>query len=352
MVVVPDGGGHGQESLQDPDDDTVGVRPQCRLRLSWLGSGIFAAMRCPKCGGEATRAIAPGYWECITPAAVTAPGPGVADPGQGLPMTIVRSEICYFRFQSGGGGLGGQCACGTDAIATCVKCATRMCGDHSTLVGDRRLCSKCYAEYWWGSPAGLQEKQRRFHSEQHGEGFMRHHAKRLLREADVPQIRLLGLPANSHNRREWPKGAAAASDWNWRGKPTDWRGDAETYTGPFDDLGVGWHLPAARADAYLAEDPDLWRGFKHWSGLVLGSSSRKGRPGSHRLSAERPIEAPTGSVFLDHNSNYSPDGEDLVGVVGAVQSLIPEELWPRTSCECSAPARASNSRWWYPVNDA
>ena len=102
-------------------------------------------MACPNCGAASPRnPIAPGYWECrntITEMlTVMSPMPG--RPWMSEPGVRGNSRLCQKRYhESGeGGDVGIDCFCGTSSIATCQECGGRFCGDHSSLVGDRRLC--------------------------------------------------------------------------------------------------------------------------------------------------------------------------------------------------------------------
>lgn len=77
---------------------------------------------CPQCGGAQLSQIAPGYFECHSR----------------------RDEdgTCGHRFQvSAGGSVMEVCSCGTFAIGYCARCGTPVCGDHSGLHGDERLCA-------------------------------------------------------------------------------------------------------------------------------------------------------------------------------------------------------------------
>lgn len=97
----------------------------------------MSRMACPRCGGEDRRVIAPGYFECaslipvtqgLTPAGVPVPG----------------SAACGHRYQGGTPvNAAGVCACQTNAIGTCAECARPVCGDHSELAEDKRICVTC-----------------------------------------------------------------------------------------------------------------------------------------------------------------------------------------------------------------
>lgn len=102
-------------------------------------------MACPTCGASTPRSpIAPGYWECrntITEMlTVMTPMPG--RPWISEPQLQSNSYRCGTRYHESEKGIsmGIDCFCGTSSIATCQICSGRFCGDHSVLVGDRRIC--------------------------------------------------------------------------------------------------------------------------------------------------------------------------------------------------------------------
>ena len=94
-------------------------------------------MACPRCGGEDRKLVAPGYFECtslmpvmqgLTPAGVPVPG----------------SASCGHRYQEGAPvSATGTCTCRTFAIGTCGQCGRPICGDHSRLADDERVCVTC-----------------------------------------------------------------------------------------------------------------------------------------------------------------------------------------------------------------
>jgi hypothetical protein len=78
---------------------------------------------CPVCGGNDVREIAPGFFECVS-------------------YNDNKGATCRVRFQTGtSSGLCLFCACGTLAVGRCAECGEPVCGDHSTLWRERRLCS-------------------------------------------------------------------------------------------------------------------------------------------------------------------------------------------------------------------
>lgn len=96
---------------------------------------------CPECGGTSREPIAPGYWQCtsvIHEPAVTV----VADPATGgpRPITTVVERICRAQYQEGAVKSEAVCRCGTFAIGLCAECREPVCGIHSSMIDDRRLC--------------------------------------------------------------------------------------------------------------------------------------------------------------------------------------------------------------------
>ena len=104
---------------------------------------MAASGSCPDCGGAQRRSIGLGYWECTSD--VARPGESVEPAGYGgQPVVVTRwsSGPCGTRYQEGDGSMvsANPCSCGTFAIGRCAECGRLVCGDHSVLKGDRRLC--------------------------------------------------------------------------------------------------------------------------------------------------------------------------------------------------------------------
>ena len=94
---------------------------------------------CPRCGGNAYKIISPGYFECTS--AILVPGP-VATP-QGTAIMPVPALTCGLRYQAGSAGDARTCSCGTYAVGLCKDCIDPVCGDHSLMTGNQRLCTAC-----------------------------------------------------------------------------------------------------------------------------------------------------------------------------------------------------------------
>lgn len=83
---------------------------------------------CPKCGAVETREIAPGFVECQ----------GRDEDGKRCGSRYQPPSAPSLRRPQ-------LCACGTYAIGQCVECDAPVCGDHSDLYEERRLCAQHFA---------------------------------------------------------------------------------------------------------------------------------------------------------------------------------------------------------------
>lgn len=89
---------------------------------------------CPQCGGAEAKQLAPGYFEC---------------------ESTRDDEVCGHRYQEGPGSIGvnsPMCHCGTFAIGQCAECGIWVCGTHSSIRDEQRLCSEHYqaaTDRWW-----------------------------------------------------------------------------------------------------------------------------------------------------------------------------------------------------------
>jgi hypothetical protein len=89
-----------------------------------------AGLCCPKCGGQKLKLIASSSYECLS--------------------FDSDAYICHARFQIADDVRTSTetCDCGTFAIGRCVECDRSVCGEHSELVGGRRLCER-HAQIAW-----------------------------------------------------------------------------------------------------------------------------------------------------------------------------------------------------------
>lgn len=78
--------------------------------------------KCPRCGGTSAQQIAPGYYQCTS--------------------NDSYGDRCTHRYQVGTDFHNNLCQCGTLAIGRCVDCGNWICGDHSSLAGNERICNK------------------------------------------------------------------------------------------------------------------------------------------------------------------------------------------------------------------
>jgi hypothetical protein len=85
-----------------------------------------------------------GFWLCTSARWVTEEigGPGRTDPCLGLGVLFEKRRIvCRAEYQEGDSGTSLLCACSTFAIGVCGECGKPVCGKHSAISGDLRLCN-------------------------------------------------------------------------------------------------------------------------------------------------------------------------------------------------------------------
>ena len=100
-------------------------------------------MPCPTCGGSDRDPIAPAFWRCTSMRVVTREigGPGLTDPRLGPGVLYEQHHVvCRTDYQEGVPGVSLLCECNTFAIGLCSECRKPVCGEHSAMVGDVRLC--------------------------------------------------------------------------------------------------------------------------------------------------------------------------------------------------------------------
>jgi hypothetical protein len=103
---------------------------------------------CPRCGGEARSPIATGFWRCESLITRTQPDRR----GGSIPERV--SGVCGYSYQEGPHATADSpvCDCGTFAIGKCRNCQRPVCGDHSRLEQEGRVCQHCL-------PAVLQRRE-------------------------------------------------------------------------------------------------------------------------------------------------------------------------------------------------
>ena len=62
------------------------------------------------------------------------------------PITEIFLRRCSYRYTDGYAELVPPCWCGTFSIGLCLRCKRKICGDHSCLRAEGRVCSQCLAE--------------------------------------------------------------------------------------------------------------------------------------------------------------------------------------------------------------
>lgn len=99
-------------------------------------------MKCPRCQGHDVRTIAPGYYECQSVVTTTYFVPDQTRSGQMRPASA--GAICNHLWQEGSSSLNRAAPvcheCGTFAVGRCPSCGLAVCGLHSWLMNERRLC--------------------------------------------------------------------------------------------------------------------------------------------------------------------------------------------------------------------
>lgn len=96
-------------------------------------------MACPRCGGTGRLQIAPNLYRCTS--TVSTLQPTGLHPSGVMGQSYRRVAVtCGHEYQEGAGIQGAPCYCGTDSIGSCQECHRRVCGLHSGIFNERRLC--------------------------------------------------------------------------------------------------------------------------------------------------------------------------------------------------------------------
>lgn len=106
------------------------------------------AMACPVCGGADRDEIAPGFWRCRSASTETRGTLG-HEPGRPWQQRPEFHEVhspCGHEYQEGPGVTVETCDCSTFAIGTCSNCGKFVCGEHSAIRDEKRLCISCTSE--------------------------------------------------------------------------------------------------------------------------------------------------------------------------------------------------------------
>lgn len=185
-------------------------------------------MACPLCGGASRSPIAPGYWRCTSLVEELAPGPGLINAALGPPVFRTTRE-CRNEYAEGTGTQGLICPCGTFAIGLCKECSLPVCGEHSAILVDARLCGNHYHERQKqikseqaARAAALAASAAKLEQEQ-GEPFFRSGAARqLLLEVQVPTVELWVIETGRDGNftpagRGWLLGEFG---WRWKQRGT------------------------------------------------------------------------------------------------------------------------------------
>lgn len=139
----------------------------------------------------------------------------------GQMVGINRSGPCGHRFHAGSHreAAGGYCTCGTYAIGICAECRAPVCGDHSDLLGGRRLCTaQCWVSAYSETPEGRVAAECQAADEAHRLQFEQHKeaAEGQRRNAPSALLELVRrLPARLRMRQGRPDRACPATARGW-----------------------------------------------------------------------------------------------------------------------------------------
>lgn len=141
--VLSTGGGRARHCLRDPRQQRGSARKRLANERGRRHGERDGSMTCPRCGGASRRQISGGFWECTTSHEIVTNtvrqvGPEVFQPA-------VRSEFrtCHHRYHEGDEAVSSDpalCRCNTFAIGQCTECGVPVCGDHSDLWDEHRVC--------------------------------------------------------------------------------------------------------------------------------------------------------------------------------------------------------------------
>lgn len=176
-------------------------------------------MSCPACGGASAELLAPGLARCssiIHDSSATG-----MPPNMGVPAFIEHSRVCGCEYQvapEAPAGSMDSCSCGTYAIGRCVRCAKPVCGYHSGLHGDERLCTSHINEMYQRQNV-MQAEERR--AKEQLEADERAEVARLIAEF-FPRMATAGSPGLVDL---WASGGGSGKspESKWR-TPPRWQG--------------------------------------------------------------------------------------------------------------------------------
>ena len=103
----------------------------------------FSAVACPRCGGNISGASGSRLLAVRERGGRRRPGPENAQAGAYAAFDARADCGCTYQDRAEPQSAP-SCYCGTFAVGTCTDCGMLVCGDHSALLGDRRLCT----EHW------------------------------------------------------------------------------------------------------------------------------------------------------------------------------------------------------------
>jgi hypothetical protein len=260
------------------------IRQQLRILFAYT-----LTMTCPLCGGTARSPIAPGYWRCtsLVEKEELAGTAGAADRWL-RPTVIQTTRECGKTYVESGGLPGPVCPCGTFAIGLCKKCSRPICGIHSGMWYDARLCGDHYQEkqaererlrQLEQQAAIVAERERREKEKQERQRAQEDRAARIARSRDqIPDL-LAQLGAS----RTRPKEISVYVKGKWR-KRAGWilfedprESGYSTWMEPYEVTTGGEFIKSgssgasrvknqeAIARAISGDSPLLWEGRYDWA---------------------------------------------------------------------------------------
>lgn len=93
---------------------------------------------CPACGSRQLKEVGPGEYRCQQVLGVHAARYELGGPPQYCGKRFFDPD-----FVGLGAATGTTCECGTYSVGKCTDCGLDVCGHHSLLIQDTRLCKGC-----------------------------------------------------------------------------------------------------------------------------------------------------------------------------------------------------------------
>lgn len=98
---------------------------------------------CPHCGSTKLNELGPGEYLCQGSIEVKTGAPPSGSQGPPTRWTICGVKFFDPNFVGPGAASGSTCSCGTYSVGRCTSCGKEVCGQHSRLAHESRLCTRC-----------------------------------------------------------------------------------------------------------------------------------------------------------------------------------------------------------------